>query len=99
LASELRSVLTEMLVDKRTTGSRRCHVALGKQGIEENVDPCTTLGREAEENYGQSKEIIETKPGDQHHTVHVNLKNAQGSYHWINRTIFLPASALSETKL
>jgi len=63
LASELRSVLTEMLVDKRTTGNRRCHVALVKQGIDENVELCTTLGREVEENYGQSKGIIEIKPG------------------------------------
>jgi len=34
-----------------------------KQGIEENVELCTTLGREDEEIHGQSKEIIETKPG------------------------------------
>jgi len=62
LASELRSVLTEMLVDKRTTGSRRCHVALVKQGVEENVELCTMLGRGTEESHGRRKEIIETKP-------------------------------------
>ena len=64
LASELRSVLTEMLVDKRTKRNRRRHVALVKQGVEENVELCTTLGRGIEENHRRSKEIIEIKPGD-----------------------------------
>ena len=73
---------------------------LVKRGTRENVELCTTLGRETEETHGRRGEIIETKQGDPgHHIVHVNLKNAQGSYHWINRTTFLPASALSETKL
>jgi len=33
-----------------------------KQGVEENVELCTMLDREAKENNGRSKEIIETKP-------------------------------------
>jgi len=37
---------------------------LFEQGIEENVELCTMLGREAEELHGRSKEIIRTKPGD-----------------------------------
>ena len=56
--------LTTMLVDTMTTGSRRRHVTLFKQGLEEDVELCTTLGREAEESHGRNEGIIETKPGN-----------------------------------
>jgi len=38
--------------------------ALLKRGTEENVELCTTLGREAAESHGRNREIIETKPGN-----------------------------------
>ena len=34
---------------------------LFKQGCEENVALCTTLGRESEENHVRSEDIIETR--------------------------------------
>jgi hypothetical protein len=40
-----------------------------KQGTEENVVLCTTLGPKAEESHGRSKEIIETKPEDEDPTA------------------------------
>ena len=36
-----------------------------EQGTEENVELCTTLGREAEKSHGRNREIIETKPGNE----------------------------------